>query len=157
MDYGEVAIAVYGFRGESTWVPSGLAISAGETNNGACLTATHIFAHPLQPRVSNSATIYISLLIILLEDVMITKPWYVKKPIKLLCTSKGLLSSVKKTRFVVCQSSLDRSAQLKTAHHVLLRNRPDLTFRKRGIDLQSASSRSPTGVGVVANDSHKKR
>jgi hypothetical protein len=48
MDYGEVAIAVYGFRGESTRVPSGLAISAGQTNNGACLTATHIFAHPLQ-------------------------------------------------------------------------------------------------------------
>jgi hypothetical protein len=82
---------------------------------------------------------------------MVTKPWYVKKPIKLLRTSKGLLSSVKKTRFafvflsyVVGQSSLDQPAQLKTAHHVLLRNRP-----KRGIDLRSASSRSPTGVGVV--------
>jgi hypothetical protein len=42
MDYGEVAITVYGFRS------SGLAISAEQTNNGVCLTTTHIFAHPLQ-------------------------------------------------------------------------------------------------------------
>jgi hypothetical protein len=38
----------------------------------------------------------ISLLIKLLEDVMVLKPWYIRKTVKLLCTSKSLSSYDKK-------------------------------------------------------------